>query len=353
VEGWPLAVSREDAAALGVRAGPLTTDVLAKIVAQLRPEAAAGARGIGGLSTSQPSGATSEIARLHALWKVLVPAALWPRLTAARSVLVVPDGPLCLLPFESLVVRPGEDAKAARFWLDAGPVLRYAPSATLARDLARRPTTPRAKDAALVVADPSYRAGGPLARLPGTAREAEAVETALREVAEVVPLQGEAAREPAVRSALPGKRYLHLATHGLLDPGEGELFAGLALTPPPAPAGGEDDGFLRLHEIYGLRLDADLAVLSACESNAGRVLAGEGVFALSRGFLVAGARRVVASQWPVDDASTAALMGELYRRLAAAPDAAVALRDAKRRLRGDARWADPFFWAPFVLTGAE
>ena len=94
-------------------------------------------------------------------------------------------------------------------------------------------------------------------------------------------------------------------------------------------------------------------MLSACGSNAGRVVAGEGVFALSRGFLVAGARRVVASQWPVDDASTAALMGELYRGMAAAPDAAHALRDAKRRLRHDARWADPFFWAPFVLTGAE
>ncbi len=353
VEALPLTVARPEAAALGVPAGPLTADRMARMVAELRPEAAAGVRGIGGLSTSQPSGATREIARLHALWKVLVPTALWPRLTAARTVLVVPDGPLSLLPFESLVVRPGADARAARFWLDAGPVLRYAPSATLARDLARRPAVLREKDAALVVSDPAYRPGGPLVRLPGTVREAQAVQAALREVAEVVPLQGEEAREPAVRRALPGKRYLHLATHGLLDPGEGELFAGLALTPPPAPAGGEDDGFLRLHEIYGLRLDADLAVLSACESNAGRVVAGEGVFALSRGFLVAGVRRVVASQWPVDDVSTAALMGELYRRLAAAPDAAHALRDAKRHLRGDARWADPFFWAPFVLTGAE
>ena len=121
----------------------------------------------------------------------------------------------------------------------------------------------------------------------------------------------------------------------------------------PAAAGGEDDGFLRLHEIYGLRLDADLAVLSACASNAGRVVAGEGVFALSRGFLVAGARRVVASQWPVDDASTAALMGDFFRRLTTSPDLARALRDAKLRLRRDARWGDPFFWAPFVLTGAE
>ncbi|HEX5042916.1 MAG TPA: CHAT domain-containing protein [Candidatus Polarisedimenticolaceae bacterium] len=353
VEARSLSVPREAAAILGVRAGPLTAEALAKIVARLRPEAPGGTRGIGGLSTSSPSGAAAMIAGLHALWKVLVPAALWPRLATARTVLVLPDGALNLLPFESLVVRAGADAKASRFWLDAGPVLRYAPSATLARDLARRPVPPRASDLALVVSDPAYPSGGPLGRLPGTAREAEAVQDALRGAAEVERLQGNAAREPAVRSALPGKRYLHLATHGLLDPGEGELFAGLALTPPPSPAGGEDDGFLRLHEIYGLRLDADLAVLSACESNAGRVVAGEGVFALSRGFLVAGARRVVASQWPVDDASTASLMGELYREMAAGSDAAFALRDAKRSLRRDRRWADPLFWAPFVLTGAE
>jgi hypothetical protein len=322
VEGRTLAVGKEEAAALGVRAGPLTADLLAKILGELRPEGSAGMRGIGGLSTAPASGGASEIGRLHALFKVLLPGGLWPRVTAARTVLVVPDGALCLLPFESLVVRPGADAGKARFWLDAGPVLRYAPSATLARDLARRPAVARARDAALIVADPAYRPGGPLARLPGTAREADAVEKALGGEAEVETLRGDAAREPAVRAALPGKRYLHLATHGLLDPAEGELFAGLAVTPPPSAAGGEDDGFLRLHEIYGLRLDADLAVLSACGSNAGRVVAGEGVFALSRGFLVAGARRVVASQWPVDDASTAALMGELYRGMAAAPDVA-------------------------------
>ena len=186
----------------------------------------------------------------------------------------------------------------------------------------------------------------------GTIREAEAVEAALRGSAEVVALQGASAREPAVRQALSGKRYIHLATHGLS--GGEALLAGLALTPPTGgEPSGDDDGFLQLHEIYGLTLDADLAVLSACGTNTGTIVAGEGVFALSRGFLVAGARRVVASQWPVDDASTAALMGDLFRRVAGTdPDYARALRDAKLRLRGSPAWADPFFWAPFVLTGA-
>jgi CHAT domain-containing protein len=200
-----------------------------------------------------------------------------------------------------------------------------------------------------------------LPRLPGTARETREVQAALASVADVTVLQGAAARESAVRKQIAGKRYLHFATHGLVDQEQGELFAALALAPPPpgAPTG-DDDGLLQLFEVYDLRLDADLAVLSACGSNAGRVVAGEGIFALSRGFLIAGARRVVASQWPVDDESTAELVGELFRRVAGADnsggnlDAARALRDAKLRLRrSKSGWAHPFFWAPFVITGVE
>jgi CHAT domain-containing protein len=302
-------------------------------------------------------------------------------------VVVVPDGPLFLLPLEALVVEEGPDLRASRFWLDAGPVLRYAPSATFLHQLRSRPSpapTAAGPPTALSVSDPSFGpqgrepapapssrvspargaylgGGGRLARLPGTATESRAVREALEGVADVVVLAGTAAREPAVRKELPGKRFLHIATHGLVDEEQGELFAALALAPPPsgAPAG-DDDGFLQLFEIYELRLDCELAVLSACSSNTGRVVAGEGVFALSRGFLVGGARRVVASQWPVDDESTAALVGALFRRVASAErsggrlDAARALRDAKLEVRrGRAEWAHPFFWAPFVITGLD
>lgn len=357
VEAKALTVRAEDAAALGVKAGPLTARALGAILsrerggllAQLAPAGASPARGIGGLSEGAGAEEGAELRRLHALWRVLVPDGLWPRLTQAPEVLVVPDGPLFRLPFEALVVKAGADAAAARFWLDAGPVLRYAPSATLVRDLPRHAQD---KAAALTVADPVYSR---LERLPATAREAAAVDEALTGLVEVTRLTAGAAREPAVRKEMTGKRYLHLATHGLLGGEEGELFAGLALTAPPAgtPARGDDDGFLQLHEIYGLPLSAELAVLSACDSNTGRLVEGEGVFALSRGFLVAGARRVVASQWPVDDASTAALMGDLFRRIGKGAEPARALRDAKRALRKNAAWSDPFFWAPFVLTGAE
>jgi len=163
-----------------------------------------------------------------------------------------------------------------------------------------------------------------------------------------------------VRAELGGKRYLHIATHALVDQEGGDLFAALALTPPPTgPPRGDDDGFLQLFEIYDLRTDCELAVLSACSSNTGALVAGEGIFALSRGFLLGGARRVVASQWSVDDVSTADLIGDLFRRLAAAgatgpsADPALALRDAKRLIRRRAAYAHPFYWAPFVITGVE
>ena len=158
---------------------------------------------------------------------------------------------------------------------------------------------------------------------------------------------------------MAGKRYLHLATHGLVDERRGALFAALALTPPPAETtDSEDDGFLQLYEIYDLELaEVELAVLSACESNAGAAIEGEGVFALSRGFLAAGARRVIASQWSVNDESTAALIGEFFRAIADAEqrgervDYARALRDAKRAVRSQPAWAEPYYWAPFILTG--
>src|SRR5690606_4903839 len=121
-------------------------------------------------------------------------------------------------------------------------------------------------------------------------------------------LTGASATEAAIRRGMPGRKIVHLACHGLCDQTHGNLFGALAFAPGDArdPA---DDGFLTLAEIYELNLnDCDLAILSACETNLGPDQHGEGVFALSRGFLVAGSRRVVASNWIVDDESSASLI---------------------------------------------
>ena len=148
----------------------------------------------------------------------------------------------------------------------------------------------------------------------------------------------------------PDARILHLGVHGIVDRERSDLLAALVLA--DEPPGAAEDGFLHLFEVYELRLAADLVVLSACETMQGEPVRGEGVLALSRGFLAAGARRVVASLWPVHDDATAELMTRFFGELARGADAAEALRTAKRSLRARADREDPFFWAPFVLSGS-
>ena len=405
-----LEITDSIAAALGggVEPGPLTTQVLRTILAGDSTEAGPERGGVFH-DLSAPARGTKVAGRvqvidpetlLHALWQVLLPEAAWLEVLSATEVVIIPDGPLHYLPFEALVVDTVPRPHGITYWLDEGPPVRYAASATTLANITRRPSA-RVVDAAgpmmLSVSDPIFdpaevasmlqsaadsttgeprdttaggapparasyqRGGGSLARLPGTAHETDIVRNAFGASAarDLEVLSGLEANESNLRTSIEGKRFLHLATHGLVDQRRGTLFASLALTPPSGETTDhENDGFWQLHEIYELRLPGlELAVLSACESNVGRNMEGEGVFALSRGFTAAGAQRVVASQWSVDDASTAQLIGEFFRLVLTEEiagrqvDYAVALRDAKRAVRMQEQWRDPYFWAPFVLTG--
>ena len=157
-----------------------------------------------------------------------------------------------------------------------------------------------------------YRSlGGSLTRLPFTAWETAWVQEVFeKNDVPAFELQGEEASEANVRTQVPGRKIVHLACHGLTDQSFGNLFGALALTPgPQGDADPANDGFLTLAEIYELNLQGcELAILSACDTNLGPRQRGEGVFALSRGFLVAGSRRVVASNWLVDDEAAAGLI---------------------------------------------
>ena len=116
--------------------------------------------------------------------------------------------------------------------------------------------------------------------------------------------------------------------------------------------GQSEDGVLRLHEIYNLQLNADLVVLSACGTALGKEVRGEGLIGLTRGFMYAGAPRVAATLWKVDDAATAELMANFYRfMLKEKLSPAAALRAAQLELRKQKRWHAPYFWAGFVLQG--
>jgi CHAT domain-containing protein len=143
---------------------------------------------------------------------------------------------------------------------------------------------------------------------------------------------------------------VHFATHGLLD-SERPSLSGLVLSMVDE-RGARQNGYLRLHDIYNLRLDADLVVLSACQTALGKEIKGEGLVGLTRAFMYAGAPRVVASLWQVSDLATAELMKKFYAgMLQRGLRPAAALRAAQLQMSQDSRWASPYFWAGFVIQG--
>jgi CHAT domain-containing protein/tetratricopeptide (TPR) repeat protein len=191
---------------------------------------------------------------------------------------------------------------------------------------------------------------GALARLPFSRQEADAI-LALVPQGNALKATGFAAnREAATSPGLSDYRILHFATHGVLNTRQPDL-SGVVLSLVDRQ-GRRQDGFLRLHDIYNLRLGADLVVLSGCQTGLGKAVQGEGLVGLTRGFMYAGARRVVASLWQVDDESTSELMKRFYRAmLKERRRPADALRTAQLEMSRDRRWSAPFYWAGFVLQG--
>ena len=194
---------------------------------------------------------------------------------------------------------------------------------------------------------------GPLARLRFARDEADQIWATLSTAQLEQSLAADdfaANQDLALSSAMSEYRYLHFATHGVLDQSRPEL-SGLALSMFDQ-AGREQDGFLRLVEIYNLKLAAELVTLSACETGLGKQMRGEGIIGLTRGFLHAGAQRALVSLWKVDDRASARLMGQVYAgifRDKLSP--AAALRRAQLAMREDPAMKSPFFWAAFVLHG--
>ena len=189
-----------------------------------------------------------------------------------------------------------------------------------------------------------------LARLFWSRREAEAIAALAPPDQTMVALDFAADLARAEGPDLASYRAVHFATHGVIDTREPAL-SGLVLSLVDR-RGLPQDGFLDLHAIYNLRLKADLVVLSGCETALGKEVRGEGLVGLIRGFMYAGAPRVVASLWRVEDRATAELMSRFYRALweEGRPPAA-ALRAAQLAVAGERRWRDPYFWAGWVLVG--
>jgi CHAT domain-containing protein len=287
-------------------------------------------------------------ARLYRL--LLAPAGA--ALQRARRVILVPDGRLWELPFQALRSASGR-------YLIQDRAVSYAPSLTVLRDMRAtgRDAAPRT-GTLLALGNPEL-GGGTRRRRPSvlmgeTLEPLPEAEAQVREIARLydpgstaVRVGGEA-RESWLKQEASRYRVLHLATHGLLDDAS-PLYSQLVLA-TPAPGEG-DDGLLEAREILDLRLNADLAVLSACETGRGQAGAGEGLIGMSWAFFVAGCPATVASQWKVDAASTGRLMVAFHRELKANHTPAEALRLAALAQLRRPRDRHPFYWAGFVAMG--
>ncbi len=283
-----------------------------------------------------------------------------------KTLLIVPAGPLHAIPFEALLTAPLDstaqpmDYRVLPYLIQAHPVT-YAYSATLLSQTLARQHTPASKD--LLAFAPIFddTTPGPSERetghLPASGTEVnrilEQFETGYGFTQRFFSnpstryLQ-QAANEAAVKSSeVSNYRYVHLATHGFVDAEHPER-SGLAF----ARADDDEDGILHLGEIYTLNLNADLVVLSACETGLGQLARGEGVIGLTRGFLYAGASNVLVSLWKVDDTATADLMVDFYSRMRTGTSHAEAIHQAKLGLiSAHPRFARPYYWSSFVLVG--
>jgi CHAT domain-containing protein len=187
-------------------------------------------------------------------------------------------------------------------------------------------------------------------RLPFTRWEADQILAVARSGSNLKAVDFRANRAIATGGELSKYRYVHFATHGYLDTTRAGLSAiVLSLFDEE---GKPQDGFLRTHDVYNLKLPAELVVLSACETGLGKDVRGEGLEGLTRGFMYAGARRVVVSLWNVNDKATASLMQHLYAgMLRNNKTPAAALRAAQVEMLRNAQWQSPYYWAPFVMQG--
>jgi CHAT domain-containing protein len=354
---WLFAVTRDDVAAIELASRDAIETAARRVLADLESRAADGAAHAAG---------GRALADLEAL--VLAPAAA--HLERPRLVLAL-DGALQYVPFVVLSVRRADGSETRLLEsheiveipsLTALALVAPAAPANTAKTLAvfadpvLQPTDPRLGSMRPVLASPDHMlaarssVGAELGRLLSSGYEAEAIGALVADDGKLLARGFAASRDAVLDAALADYRYVHFATHGLVD----SRYPGLSalVLSQFDEHGRAQDGFLRLSDIYNLRLNADLVVLSACETALGRDVRGEGLIGLTQGFLSAGARRLVASLWQVPDRATAELMTRFYGyMLNDGLRPAEALRKAQAWSAQQARFRDPYFWGGFILVG--
>lgn len=266
-----------------------------------------------------------------------------------KTICIIPDEFLWTLPFQALTTTRGT-------YLIQEYALYYAPSLSVLNEMNLRRQQQSSKESLIAFGNPviERKLKQDLHPIPETKTEVLAVAAAVKTRMKRV-LVGREADEKTFKALAPQYATIHLATHGVLD-NRDPLNSYLLLTTSDNET--ENDGLLHAREIIEMHLDADLFVLSACETGNGRISPGEGVIGMSWAFLVAGTRSVIVSQWRVNSASTSHLMKRFYEALANLNDVnglnkSLALREASLQLLKDHRYRHPFYWAGFVLVSSN
>jgi CHAT domain-containing protein len=296
------------------------------------PVRASAGEGFEQLALAQRGRAVATHAAAERLVQALSAAATFRGLPL-RRVAIVADGALAQIPFGALPLPHYEIS-----YLPSLSTLTWLRHSKIDRDRPAR---------VAIFAAPVLPAG--TAPLPDARAEAAAVAGLLPKNLVTLAMGADASRSAALAMDWSGVSIVHFASHAVVDRRRPEL-SGIMLS---ASAGEPAvDGMLRMNEIYDLHMPADLVVLSGCETAAGPALESEGVISLSRAFFYAGARRVLASLWPVDDRATARFMREFYHALLIEHmNAGAAIELAQRRLARDNRWQSNYYWAGWVLQG--
>jgi len=304
-----------------------------------------------------------------------------------ENLIIVPDSEISTIPFEALLIQKVAEGNGTQPYhilpyLLNDRAISYAYSATLLLEMQKKQRTPAKNDYLafapvfpdglpagtrgadllheIVKSDSIPSANRIRSYLPATRHEVTGIAKVFRDKqsffdrlfcgGSTVYLEGDAnelnLKAPAVRDY----RYVHFATHGFVNEQNPKLSGLLRALEQDSTA--VENGIVHLGEIYNLNLNADLVVLSACETGLGQIAKGEGIIGLTRGFLYAGARNLLVSLWQVNDNSTADLMVDSYDKMLSGSGKANALRDAKLWLiQSNPEYAKPYHWAPFVLIG--
>jgi len=287
-------------------------------------------------------------------------------LSKESHLIICPDGALFSVPFDALIDHAGHLVldKHAISYSSSATMLTYASSGQRNRDtLVAGVSFSKTKLPGEVGIEASQKPSSTLATrnrltpLPGVHRELESVGKILG----ATPRMDAEVTESWLKDSLPGKRVVHLATHGRLSsiPLLNGIYAYQQESPErafePHEAAITEDGFLSMCEVMGIPMDGcELIVLSCCHSFEGNVSAGEGLMGISQGYLYAGANAIIASLAQVNDDATRELMVQFYRNWWENQMLkSEALRAAKQSLARSDRFADPRFWSPFVLYGLE